>query len=1189
MPWTKEQECAINATGASLLVSAAAGSGKTSVLVQRLIRQLSDTKNKIPADRMIVVTFTKDAAAEMKQRLTTALSQLIEKEPENSWLSRQQLLLQSAKISTIHSFCFDLIRDNIQELELSPGFRIMDETEAELMLNKAISDLVTRYYEKFPQKIECLYNRFCYKDDSSIEKLISEIYKFISSVPFGHRWLEQCRDKYRDNEDFYSEMTSESEKTILSMLTNAEICSSGCVEAVSDCGNEKVIDILDTEYFSIRKIRDTFNDKTLSLKQKAQQYNSPEFSRLVMGKNFDEDVKEQVKSLRDCYKEILKEIIPKEFELVKYADEDFEVHYEILSILCEMISSLEENLFKTKVEKNAIGFSDAETLTVQLLSSFTEEGHIEKTSLAHELSEYYKIIMIDEFQDTNNNQDLIFKLLSHNGTAYRAGDNMFMVGDVKQSIYRFRLANPKNFINTMNASVKYNEEMPEENSYIQLNKNFRSSVDVINFVNFIFRGIMSEKSGDICYDKGEELVLGASYPECDRKTEVTILTGENEEISGAAYTAEKIYQMLESRVQVANKDGVSSRDCCKKDFCILLRRKSDAAAYVSELSKYNIPAYCEETSGYLKSREISVILNILKIIDNPLIDTAFAAIMLSPMFMITDDELAKLRVSHKKGHIYDAVVWALEEENRSLLPVELVEKLQYIYDTLVQLRIYSATMSLTELIRKIYDRTDFISVIHMYDDGEKKRANLRALLEYARIYQESSDDGLSGFLRYIERITRINGDFRQGQTVSTSEDVVMIKTIHKSKGLEFPFVFLCETHIAFNKLDQRKNIQLNFEYGIGFRLQNRREFQKYITLPFSTISKINLRDSISEEMRLLYVALTRAKERLFIPLLVDAPQQKKLFKFASEIHRAQGITPQLSMSADSMADWLMMSLITHHNSRRLRELSGYDMFYTQKSDFDINFNEVSSEKTVNETESINEKTDIPEVQVDKKLVSDILSDFAFEYDRRLSMTPAKVSVSDISKNDDRFDIILKRPSFVHNNGEKMTPTEKGTVVHSILQHADFEGLSKNILSQVDEVVSHGFITESQKKGINISMIENFVSSDIFKRALLSHRVEKERKFLVKISDLGLKGEQFAAYEDTGCMIQGIIDMYFEEDGEIVLVDYKTDNVSQVSFLAENYSTQLTLYKAALEKMENKRVKQTIIYSLKLGKWVEVNV
>ncbi len=1189
MGWTHEQQQAIDARGASLLISAAAGSGKTSVLVERLINQLCDIKNKIPADKMVVVTFTKDAATEMKQRLSSALSRKLEKEPNNHWLNHQQLLLQSAKISTIHSFCFDLIRDNIQELELSSGFRIMDETEAELMISRTISDIVSMYYEKFPEKIEKLYDRFCYKDDSKIEILIADIYKFISSVPYGIRWLEKCREKYENKDEFLNFLCSEYEKQIISMLSKAESLSAQCVEIAGEGVGDKAIDILDTEYFTICNFVKVFSDKNTSFEEKVSAYNSPEFKRLTLSKNVDEETKEKIKKFRDEYKKILKDLIPDCAELIGRCDEDFQVHSEVLGVLCEMISLLEDELWKNKVEKNCIGFSDAETITVKLLSFTDENDNIIKSPLAKELSDYYKIIMIDEFQDTNNNQDLIFKLLSHGGTAQNAGDNMFMVGDVKQSIYRFRLANPGNFINTMKNSVKYSEETSGENSFIQLNKNFRSSRDVIEFVNFIFRGIMSEEVGEICYDSGEELVMGASFSERQRKTEVALLVqDDNEDFdTSAGYTARKIADMLKNKVQVDNKDGVSTRDCRKRDFCILLRRKTDASRYVSELSKYGISAYCEETSGYLRSREISVIINILRITNNPLIDTSFASVMLSPMFMITDDELAQLRLAGGKGHIYEALCRIIETPENYEVSEEFVLKLRMINDTLKELRLYSATMSLTELVKRIYDRTDFISVIRSYDDADRKRANLRALLEYVKIYQESSDDGLDGFLRYIDRIVKINGDFRQGQTVSTSEDVVMIKTIHKSKGLEFPFVFLCETHIPFNTLDLKKNIQINYDYGIGFRLQKRREFIRYTTLPFEVMARKNHGDSISEEMRLLYVALTRAKEQLFIPMKIAGTQRKKLLEFAKEIHSYDGITPEIAKNVNCMSDWLLMSLITHHNSRRLRELSGYDMFYTQKSDFDIDFKEVDIRELCEDIEKEEAVSgEIQEQKASPQSVETLIKSFSFDYDKRLCETQAKVSVSDLAKDKERFGVTLKRPSFIQNKG-RLTGAEKGTIVHSILQHSDFVKLSEDMESEIRRLVELGFITENQLSLIDTQMVKKFVDSEIFKRALCSDKVEKERKFLMKISDLGLDGDRFKLFDGTGSMIQGIIDMYFEEEDGLVLVDYKTDAVNDVSLLVRNYSEQLRLYKAALEKIERRNVKQTIIYSLRLGKWVEL--
>lgn len=1192
MGWTSDQEDAINARNGSVLVSAAAGSGKTSVLVERLIRQLADTENKIPADRMIVVTFTKDAATEMKQRLTVALAQLIEEQPDNQWLNRQQLLLQSAKISTIHSFCFELIRDNINDLELSGSFRIMDETEAKLLTAKTISELLDDYYENHPDKTEMLYDQFCYKDDSTLEVLIYEIYEFISSVPYGISWLEQCRDGYSDNGVTFTKICDEYTGHIINMLNKATELSAECAELVTDCENQKCIDIIDTEYFAITKISDIFCNTKRTLMQKAAEYHSPDFARLVLGKNFDVDTKERIQLLRGEYKKIIKDDISDATELVKYAQEDFEVHFKVLSVLTQMIGKLEQRLWKAKVEKSCIGFSDAETLTVRLLSSVDDKGNIVKSPLAHELSEYYKIIMIDEFQDTNNNQDMIFKLLSHGGTAEHAGDNMFMVGDVKQSIYRFRLANPKNFINTMARSVKYSEKTDNENSYIQLNRNFRSSIQVIDFVNFIFRSVMSRKVGDIVYNCDEELVRGAEFTERNRNTEVALLVqDDNSKYSASArYTAQKIDSMLKNKVQVDNKDKESTRDCTMRDFCILLRRKTDASEYISELAKLGIPAYSEETAGYLRSREISVLLNILRVTDNPLIDTSLVAIMLSPMFMITDEELARLRVISRNGHIYDAVYAVLENDQsaqKTVISEELRIKLQNAADTIAEFRMYAATMNLVELIRRIYDRTDFISVIRMYDNSEKKRANLRALLEYAKMYQKVSDDGLSGFLRYIDRMIKINGDFRQGQTVSTSEDVVMIKTIHKSKGLEFPFVFLCATDVLFNTSDARKNIQINFENGIGFRLQNRREYQRYPTLPYEVLSRINTSDSVSEEMRLLYVALTRAKEQLFIPLKIGKSQKDKLSKYAVNIYQYQGITPVLSGEAKSMSDWLLMSLLTHKNGNLLREMSDCDMFFIQDDKTDIDFKMINADEILNDDQTCEKQVEEKVVSADDDLVREILKDFRFIYDYSLSELQSKVSVSDISKKGEGVKT-LRRPEFMQEDG-RISASERGTVIHSILQHANFKKLSEDASSEIIAIADKGFITKSQRDIVDEKLISRFTDSELFRHIISSSYVQRERKFLMKISDLDLPFDELRKYDNTDSMIQGIIDLYYKDNDGLVLVDYKTDNVSDMSQLVSKYSMQLSLYKAALEKIENETVTKTVIFSLRLGRSVIIDI
>lgn len=1182
MAWTKEQESAINARGCSVLVSAAAGSGKTSVLVERLVRILSDSENRVPADRMIVVTFTKDAAAEMKQRLTRALSELIENEPENQWLNEQQLLLQSAKISTIHSFCFELIRDNIQELELSGSFRIMDETEYKLMLTGIISETVTDFWKTNPDMMNCLYDQFCSKDDSPIEEITKEIYDFICSLPYGISWLERVCDSYSPSGNACSEFLGRYTGYIQSDARRALELSDECVRIVPD-GNysEKAFDIVNTENDCIRKTAEYFSSSA-SPEEKAEKFALPAFATLSPGKNADPDIKARITLLRDEYKKLLKEKISNKIKIILHAKEDTQAHYRVLSAFLELIRETDSRLWRRKVEKGCIGFSDAEMLAVKLLSVQNEDGTVVKSQLAQELSEYYQIIMIDEFQDTNNNQDLIFRMLSRGGTAERPGNNLFMVGDVKQSIYRFRLANPKNFISTMDCSVEYTDENSGENSFIRLNRNFRSSSDVINLVNFVFSTVMSREVGEIVYDSGEELVQGASFSEADRTTEVAVIDEDAENaVTQAQYTAEKIASMLRDGVTVDEKNG-KTRPCCKKDFCILLRKKNDAAGYIRELAARGINAYSEETGGYLSSREISLLISLLRVTDNPLIDTSMAAVMLSPLFMFTDDEMIMLRLLNRKAHLYNVISEITDSEHDEEISQSVKDKALKLKNTVGELRMLAASKSLTELIQHIYDRLDFISFVQLYDDGDRKRANLRALLEYAKIYQQSSDDGLNGFVRYIDRTLKMNGDFKQGQTVSTSEDVVVIKTIHKSKGLEFPFVFLCETQSLFNRSDSLKKYQFNFEKGIGFRLQERREFKTFTTLPYEVINGINHSDSVSEEMRLLYVALTRAREKLFIPLSVGKKQKKKLADIAPSVYHSKGITPAVSRTAGSMADWLLMAFMTHRDGKILREMSGYDQFVTQDADFKILFTEVNAELSEQ-----NEDETVPEnILPDSELTEKIIRNFDKCADSKAPSVQAKFAVSDITKDHSRFGLVLKRPSFMKEQ-KGMTAAERGTAVHSILQHADFKLLEENPEKEILRAAENGFITKKQAEELDASYLRAFTDSEIFRRAAASSRTERERKFLVRISDLNTDEEEFSRYAGTDSMVQGIIDMYFEEDGGLVLVDYKTDNVSDMSVLVENYSLQLSLYSAALEKIENKKVKQRIIYSLKLGKYAEV--
>ncbi len=1195
--WTDEQRAAIDARGTSIIVSAAAGSGKTSVLVERLLRQLSDTENKISAEKIIVVTFTNDAAAEMKKRLTIGLSRLIDEQPDNLWLYEQQAMLQYAKICTIHSFCFDLIRENIQELDISSGFRIMEENEQDVIMNKSIENVLERAYKEISLEMDRLYNYFCIKSDDNLVEVAIQVYKCLDNVPFCDFWLDKVAKSYDVSElsdnvymKGYMECISDEFEGILHDIKDLLTLSYGL-------DDERICDLLNDEIKMVeillgqcKKEKVVFSD-LLAVMDSVEFANFPRKTKTSI--NIDD--REYLMEQRKAYKGELSGIIGRSKEILSHATEDLQAHDEIIKVLKYLISELKSEIWAMKVKKNAIGFNDAEQLALKLLSDVDSDGKIKKSKLAEELSKFYKIIMLDEFQDSNNNQDLIFKLLSHKGTADSNGNNVFLVGDVKQSIYRFRMANPKIFIETMKKSTPYSVEIKGGISYIKLNKNFRSSTGVVSFVNFVFENIMSQAVGEIDYEDSERLVQGAKYPtDIANSTQVALIQKDKSDKTNyeALYVAEQISKMIKEKYPVCNKDGVSVRPCEMRDFCILIRNKKKAIEYVQALEKHGISAYAEETAGYLKSREVSVLLNFLRVIDNPLLDTALTSVMLSQMFMMTADDVAKIRVVDRETGMYSALCEGIGEKydieignNKPIFDGELLIKARYLYETINEMRMYSISYTLEELIRKIYDSTDFLSVMQLYRDSEKRKANLRVLLEYAKSYEQSTSDttsgGVSGFLRYIDNIQRLGSDFNRASTISPTENVVMIKTIHKSKGLEFPFVFLVETNTKFSNADRQKPVQFSYESGFGFRLQNKEDLTKYTTLPYEAISNANKINSISEEMRLLYVALTRARDRLFLSFGITDDISKKVKMYANNITANNGVTSRLAGSVNSMSDWLLMCLITHKDSHMLRELSGVDNCVTYNNDCSIDFVNYEHSDNKEEKSLVQHK-----VIANPKITDKIRKNISFKYNLSQSELIAKLSVSEVSKLGEEIELTLKRPTFI-SESMKLTPTEKGTALHNFLQYADFKNAQTNADMEIERLVSTGYLTKQQGDAINKEMLMSFFNSDLYKRIENAKQVIREKSFMIKISELNLSDEFGEKYKNTDGMLHGIMDLILLEEDGLILVDYKTDYVKSPQELIDLYSKQLELYKKSLELISGNKVKNTYIYSFKLGCSIDV--
>lgn len=1165
--WTDEQLSAIKVRDCSVIVSAAAGSGKTSVLVERLINIIADSEKQLPVEKMIVVTFTKAAAAEMRQRLSVSLSKLIEKDPENDWLARQNTMLGCAAISTISSFCMELLRKNICSLSFSSGFRISDEAEESILKKQAYNNTSDYFYRERYNDMLKLRNNFCGTNDYQLEKIVYELYECISSAPFFDLWLDGADEKYKNGQ-----YQKEYERIIQGKLQDCITEYRNAEAAAGKLDSQKISDL-------IRSDKKFFENALEILKTKGyyefyKEVSKISFARFPGGKKSDDA--EIVHSYRDSYKQYISEIKEKLSVYCNFAN-DINKCTEILDIMSDFLKQFDKELLALKESKNVIGFNDAERLVLRLLAEIKENGEIVKTPLAEELSDYYDLIMIDEFQDSNNRQDMIFRLLSKGGSSEEYGNNLFFVGDVKQSIYRFRLANPDNFINAVKKSKPY-EKGNKEMSCIRLSKNFRSSKEVIDFSNYIFSCIMSDKCGDIDYNSEEYLYEGASFCDGDRKPVIMLYdkSDSSTEASEAKFVAEKISQMLNDKVPVSCDGGKSSRPCQMNDFCILMRGNKEIKTYAEELGKLGINAEGNAEPGYLRSREISVLVNLLKVVDNPLLDMPIMSVMLSPMFMFTPDEAAEVRLVDRKASLYMNICKGigLDESEQPVFKDALLEKAKALYSIITELRLYVSAYNLQELIRRIYDVTDFMSVIQLYGNGKRKKANLRMMLEYAGNYEKNNDGGLPGFIRYIDHIMDSESDLGAVSDSAGVKNAVSIKTMHKSKGLEYPFVFIVGTEKKFNTQDSKNLYQFSYDLGLGFKIQEPVKFERYKTLPYELIKTRNRLDFISEEMRLLYVAMTRARERLFITMNCGESAVKKAVDYAKKIYAQQGITAELAASASSMGDWLMMCMTAHSKSARLREFFGIYESFRYSNDFEVEYEMFKPKKA--EEDSIKESAAVHE-SADSDMVRKLEEMFSFEYDMSLSALTAKMSVSDMSKETSESFISLRRPELSGEAGE-LTPAEKGTALHKFFQFAAFKNLEKDINAEKERLYHEGYLTAKQRDSINEKDVKAFLDSRLYARINQAKKVYREKKFLIAIDDLGLNNEYGEEYKSTMGMVNGIIDMVLEFDDHLVLVDYKTDRVSDINELAERYSSQLELYKKTLEQTETLPVTETLIYS-----------
>lgn len=1185
MAWTDKQEKAIKARGTSLIVSAAAGSGKTSVLVERLVKILMDDENKISADSIVVVTFTNDAASEIKNRLNREFRKRIKENPGNTWLRQQQILLHKAKISTIHAFCYSIIREYINDDFITSNFRVLDETEYRIMQKDAADIVFNSWIGRREDDMNFLLDCFCSNDDEELEKIIvKDMDDFLSSVLFKEKWFEKAENKFK--EEYYSseyyKRYYESIATKLTEIKNLIEKTIECSYGIFSDNPDKVTDIIFTDLEVYRSM--------VSALQNNETYELCRFKNMTSAKKNLSDVNrfEMVKEMRERYKAMIKESAACINDFILYGQSDYELQGKIFRLLRELYTDYTETLWDLKQKKNALSFSDAEEQVLDILCYFDKDGNICPTETALEISSRISIIMIDEYQDSNNKQDIIFKLLSGNNVIEKDkvyyGTNAFIVGDAKQSIYSFRQANPENFISTVKNAPMYKEESENRIQKIYLNKNFRSSDNVVDFVNYVFEKIMSEEVGDVVYNEDEMLYAESSaFRDAGKsgesfKTKIIIL---NNEISEAEAMAKRISRMIREKAVVYDKDG-NSRPCRPGDFCILLRKKKFALEYEKELTKLGIPVDGEEESGYLESREVAVLLNMLKVIDNPSEDLAMASVLMSPMFMFSADDMLELREINKKSKLIKCIRKAADESEG--ISERLNLKCCHFIEIFEELRQYSIYNNITLLVQKIYEVTDYLSVIQRFNDGDRKRANLRLMYHYTQTYTQisGSSSSLSGFMRYIEKIGKSKENFSQAAS-SVSENAVHIKTIHKSKGLEYSFVFLAENEVSFSKEEAKKKILMSEDSDVGFRLYDPKNHTKWKTFSYNEIQSRQEKKQKSEEMRLLYVALTRARQQIFIPLFYDEKKTTAIIR-QNNIYGVK----KAAASANSVSDWIWLFVL--EKSKFFNE-TGID---EENKYFDFEYIDTIDD------ELYEERTEETEENVPENFRDIIELELFREYDKGYSSLEARKTVSSLTESDEitgyggnpgKKSRQWKRPSFIMEN-EALTGNEKGTAVHNFFQYINYENAEISIDKEKKRLVNEGYITEKQCSAVSDEFVQGFLDSDIYKEMKKADpsKIEREKQILVKIDDILQKNDfpELEMYRNSDAMLKGVIDLYFEDsEGNIILIDYKTDKMKKEDDFIKRYKNQLALYAAALECITGKKADNIFIYSFVLSRRIRI--
>ena len=1200
--WTSEQKKVIDLRDRDILVSAAAGSGKTAVLVERIVNRICVDNPPVDIDRMLVVTFTKAAAAEMRERVSRAIDSLKEQKPDDENLQRQSTLVHNALITTIDSFCLFVVQNNFAQLNLDPDFRIGDQAELKLMLKDALAQVFEDNYarednEAFINLIDT-YSKG--RNDSAVRQMVEDIYYKAGSSSWPRKWMNSLLRLY----DIKSAKQLEDSEIIKEIVDYSRVLLEEAVQeltmakdlASATPGLEKYALTLSEDIALFDGMADVTGYVGMQ-----EFLNKISFGRIAVIRKFDGDEKkkERVKSMRDATKKKVDGIKQKYFGM------SIELMYEQLGrqrpFVKELIRlSLEfyDAMEAVKTRKRVFDFSDIEHFALRIL---VDEQTLEPTETAREFSKHFEEIMIDEYQDSNQVQEDILTAISreHQGVG-----NMFMVGDVKQSIYRFRMARPELFME------KYNTYTSDDSAHqrIDLHKNFRSRNEVLDFTNDIFYKIMAADLGNVQYDDDAALYPGASYPKETMRPELLLVDYKDEDLSEiiedkvqieALLIANRIRSLMENGMVTDKKTG-QLRAVQYRDIVILSRSVATWGNTVAAVLKdCDIPAHVESNTGYFSSYEIQVILSMLRILDNPLQDIPMAAVLASPIVGMDDEELAQIRSAFKGVSFAQAALSAMAGEDGYE-----DEKLKAFALVFERLRGAVADTPIHELLYRMLDETGFYRYASAMPAGKRRRQNIDMLIEMAAAYEKTSYKGLFHFVRYIDIQQKYEIDYGEADTAGENDDVVRIMTIHKSKGLEFPVVFVSGLGKGFNTQDTKSDLVIHEKLGLGLVEKTKSPRTKRPSLIRNEIESRIKRENLGEELRVLYVALTRAKEKIILTGGLSNAQ-KSFEKYRGNVNANQPISFGQREGAGCYLDWIIPAMLSYPDKYTVSTVDATE--FAARTAMDMAANDISKAQLIGHISA-----------ADETKAKELAEEFDFEYAYASDITKkSKYSVSELKHDSmvEKYDSTereAERPKFLLEEKETYVPdfarddeaggasneskelknaagvnqgALRGTAVHRVMECLDFKSLcdidtkdhvavSAFVKKSMDEMLKKGLITDDMYRLTRPKLIEQFISSDVAARMAQADKrgdLYKEKPFVMD-------------YE--GVLVQGIIDVFWLENDKIVLLDYKTDRVNAAKELIDRYSTQLKLYADALGRIfstDGKSIQadERLIYSFRL--------